>query len=273
MNKKPLKALLRERRALIDPEGHGFTRPSRQGRRAPGLSQQQVDQILHRTIGTYHRLESGTIPNPGIDLLRDVARLFALNEQEWTSLCRYAGIGDPPGPLNPASGKEIPGVWQVALNGMAHMGLITDASWNVVTYNEHFADLFPNRQTPKNTMRWMLLDPQAREQLTDWKTAWAPLVLPQFRAGVAARPTDPVLRSLEKDVTADPDLAELWETGGAHIHPDGDERPLVHALHGPGWITVCAAEPMTAPGSRFIVMIFNPGERRVHPRHPMLRAH
>lgn len=273
MNRSALKALLRERRALIDPEGHGFTRPHRQGRRAPGLSQQQVDQILHRTIGTYHRLESGTIPNPGIDLLRDVARLFALNEQEWTSLCRYAGVGDPPGPLNPASGKEIPGVWAEALAGMKHMALITDASWDVVTYNDHFANLFPDQKAPDNTLRWMLLDRNAREQLTDWHTAWAPLVIPQFRAGLAARPHDPILRSIERDVVADPDLARLWEAGGANIHPDGDERPIRHAIHGQGWISVCVAQPLTAPGARLIVMIFRPGERRGHPRAPMLRAH
>lgn len=178
MNKKALRDLLTERRALIDPTGHGFQRPARQGRRAPGLSQHQVDQLCHRTLGTYRRLESGSYPNPPVDLLRDIAVLFALNEQEWVSLCRYAGIGDPPSPLTPRSGKEVPGVWQEAVDGMTHMAYVTDASWELIAYNAPFTRLFPNGRVPANTMRWMLLDPDGRSTLTDWATAWAPLVLP-----------------------------------------------------------------------------------------------
>ncbi|WP_331746792.1 helix-turn-helix transcriptional regulator (plasmid) [Streptomyces sp. NBC_00873] len=273
MNKKALRNLLKERRALVQPEGHGFERPTGQGRRAPGLTQHQVDQLCHVSLGTYRRLESGAYPNPPVDFLRDVAVLFALNEQEWRSLCRYAGIGDPPAPLNPRSGKEVPGVWQEAVDGITHMAYVTDASWELIAHNAPFARLFPNGRVPTNTMRWMLFDPDGRNTLTDWATTWAPLVLPQLRAALAARPDDDILRRLEKEAIADPDTAPIWDAGGAHIHPDGDERPLLHAQDGPGWVTMCAAEPMTAPGARLIVLVFHPGSRRAHLRTPMLRAH
>ncbi|MFB9558669.1 helix-turn-helix transcriptional regulator, partial [Streptomyces roseoviridis] len=121
MNKPALRALLRERRALIEPEDHGLTRPTGQGRRARGLTQQQVDELTARATHTYSRLETGRYPNPPVDYLRQVARLFGLNEQEWISLCRYAGIGDPPGPLHPSTGLEVPGVWQEAVDGFQHM--------------------------------------------------------------------------------------------------------------------------------------------------------
>ncbi|MEU6016890.1 helix-turn-helix transcriptional regulator [Streptomyces sp. NPDC047515] len=272
MNKKALRALLKERRALIAPEAVGLRRPTGQGRRAVGLSQQQVDQRLDRVVHTYHRLETGKIPNPPIDLLRDVAHLFGLNEQEWELLCRYAGIGNPPGPLTLQSGKEVPGVWQEAVDGMTHMAYVTDASWDLLAYNAPFARLFPEGRVPTNTMRWMLLDPDGRNTLTDWATAWAPLVVPQLQAALAGRPDDEILRQLEKEVLADPDTAPIWDAGGAHIHPDGDERPLHHAIDGPGWVTMCAAQPMTAPGARLIVLVFHPGTQRAHARTPMLRA-
>lgn len=273
MNKKALQGLLKERRALIQPEGHGFERPTGQGRRAPGLTQYQVDQILHETPGKYRRFESGGWPRPDIDFVRRVALLFALNEQEWVSLCRYAGIGDPPGPLTPSSGKEIPGVWQEAVDGMTHMAYVTDASWQLLAYNAPFARLFPGCRVPTNTMRWMLLDRDGRNTLTDWSTAWAPLVLPQLKAALSLRPEDEILRQLEKEVLADEDTAPIWDAGGAHIHPDGDERPLLHAMDGPGWVTMCAAQPMTAPGARLIVLVFHPGKRRAHIRTHMLRAY
>lgn len=272
MNRTALKALLEERRALIDPEGHGFSRPTRQGRRAPGLTQYQVDQLCHVTFGTYRRLESGSYPNPPVKLLRAVAGLFALNEQEWVALCRYAGIGDPPGPLTSRSGKEVPGVWQEAVDGMTHMAYVTDASWDLIAYNKPFQRLFPEGRIPWNVMRWMTLDPDGRRMLTDWATAWAPLVLPQLRAALAARPDDETLQRLEKDVLADPDCAPLWDTSSGHIHPDGDERPLLHTEDGPGWVTMAAAQPMAAPGARLIVLVFHPGERRAHTRTPTLRS-
>ncbi|MEU1327202.1 helix-turn-helix transcriptional regulator [Streptomyces microflavus] len=272
VSKDALRKLLTERRGLIDPAGHGFSRPSKQGLRAPGLTQYQVDELTGRTGGTYRRLESGRYPNPPADYLRAVAALFALNEQEWTSLCRYAGIGDPPGPLTPASGKQVPGVWQEAVDGMHHPAYITDASWELIAHNAPFAALFPGGQVPRNTMRWMVLEPAGRHMLTDWHTAWAPLVLPQLRAALAARPDDPILRGLEEEVLNDPDCAPIWTGSVAHIHPDGDERPLLHAEAGPGWVTMCAAQPMAAPGARLIVLIFHAGEQRAHARTPALRA-
>ncbi|MFF8840475.1 helix-turn-helix transcriptional regulator [Streptomyces sp. NPDC015130] len=272
MNRKALKALLVERRALIEPEDHGLTRPSRQGRRAPGLAQQQVDELTGRAANTYYRLESGRYPNPPVDYLEQVGRLFGLNEQEWGSLCRYAGIGDPPTPLNRSAGLEVAGVWQKALEGISHPAYVNDASWNLLAHNQAFADLFPGGQVPANTMRWMLLDPRGRDMLLSWRTVWAPLVLPQLRAALAVRPDDETLLQIAKEAAEDPDLGALWESGGGHIHPDGDERPIHHALRGPGHVTMCAAEPLGARGARLIILIYHPGHTKQHTRLPMLRA-
>lgn len=274
MYKAALKALLEERRSLVDPTRHGITLPTGKGRRAPGLgvTQQHIDKLCHVTPGTYRRLESGAYHNPPISLLRSVARLFTLNEQEWTALCRFAGIGDPPGPLTPASGKEVPGVWQEVVDGQTHPSYVTDASWDLIAYNKPFVRLFPEGRIPWNVMRWMMLSPDGRHMLTDWHTAWAPLVLPQLQAALAARPDDETLQHLERDVLADPACAPIYRAGGAYIHPDGDERPILHALDGPGWVTLCASQPMTAPGARHIILIFHPGAKRAHARTPVLRS-
>ncbi|MFE7547085.1 helix-turn-helix transcriptional regulator [Streptomyces gardneri] len=271
-NKKALQALLVLRRALIEPESHGFARPSGQGRRAAGLTQHQVDDLTGTARNTYNRLESGRTPNPPIEYLEQVARLFGLNEQEWGTLCRFAGIGDPPYPLHPDTGLQVPGVWQEAVEGISHPAYVNDASWNLLAYNQAFADLFPDGQVPANTMRWMLLEPRGRQMLLQWKTVWAPLVLPQLRAALSMRPEDQTLLQIAKEAGDDPDLAPLWEGGGAHIHPDGDERPIHHALKGPGHVTMCAAQPLTARGARLIILIYHPGQTKQHTRLPMLRA-
>jgi len=121
-------------------------------------------------------------------------------------------------------------------------------------------------------MRWMLLDPGGRDMLLDWRTVWAPLVLPQLRAALALRPEDETLLQIAKEAVEDPDLAPLWESGSGHIHPDGDERPIHHALQGPGHVTMCAAQPLGAPGARLIILIYHPGQKKQHTRVPMLRS-
>ncbi|CAM5720045.1 XRE family transcriptional regulator OS=Streptomyces alboniger OX=132473 GN=CP975_01595 PE=4 SV=1 [Streptomyces alboniger] len=250
MNKTALRALLRERRALIAPEAHGFSRPRGQGRRAPGLSQHQVDQLLHRTFGTYHRLESGNYPNPPNTLLRDVARLFGLNEQEWVSLNRYASSRTRRAPCTSPPARRFPGVWQEAVDGISHMAYVTDASWDMLAFNKPLAAMFPEGNVPANVMRWMVLDPDGRRALMNWHAAWAPMVLPQLRAALASRPDDDTLLQIEKEVLADPETADLYRRGVSYPHPDGDERPLFHPEQGPGWVTMCTAQPMTAPGAR-----------------------
>ncbi|MFE1515849.1 helix-turn-helix domain-containing protein [[Kitasatospora] papulosa] len=269
--KAALKKLLEERRALIDPTTHNLPPYTPGPGRRPGLTQQQVADLCNVSLGAYRNLESGTTA-ADVHLLRRVATLLCLNEQEWIAACRYAGIGDPPGPLTPASGKQVPGVWQKVVDDQGHPAYVTDASWDLIAYNKAFARLFPEGRIPWNVMRWMMLDQDGRRMLTDWHTAWAPLVLPQLQAALAARPDDETLQGLERDVLADPDCAPIYKAGGAYIHPDGDERPILHSVDGPGWVTMCAAQPLTAPGARHITLIFHPGEQRAHERTPVLRS-
>ncbi|MEU2871186.1 helix-turn-helix domain-containing protein [Streptomyces olivoreticuli] len=273
MDKEALQALLRERRGRIAPEDHGLLRPSRQGRRAPGLTQSQIDQLLHRTHGTFNRLETGAYPHPPEDLLRDVARLLAFTEHEWTSLWLYAVHRDPPYPLHQRSGTEVPRAWQDVVEGQSHMAYINDQSWRVLAHNQAFSEMFPRREVPENTMRWMTLHPEARTILTCWQEHWVPMILPQMRAAVAALPHDETLAVLEADILADPVVGPLYEAGGrAYVHPDGDERPLLHPVQGPGWVSLCSAEPLASPRARLMVLVFRPGDRSGPTRRPMLHA-
>jgi hypothetical protein len=254
MNAEALRVLLTERRASVAPEAHGLRRPSGKGRRAPGLAQHQVDVLLNRGPGTYQRLESGKYRNPPVDFLQDLALLLRLSELEWIALCRYAGIGDPPCPLTPQSGKRVPNLWNDAVEGISHAACVIDASWNILAHNQPFEDIFPPGKCPTNTMQWMLFD--GRHLLADWTTAWAPHILPLLRADLAARPGDSVLRRLEAAVLADPTARHLYESAGAVVHPYEEKRPLRHARLGPGWINMCVAQPLSSPGARLFILIF-----------------
>lgn len=256
MNVAALRVLLSGKRAAVAPEAHGLSRPSGKGRRAAGLAQHQVDFLLNRAPGTYQRLESGKYRNPPVDFLRDLARLLHLSELEWTALCRYAGIGDPPVPLTLQSGESVDHLWNDAVRGISHAACVTNASWNVLAHNQPFQDVFAPGARPANLLRWGLLD--GRHLLPGWDVTWAPHLLPLLRADLAARPGDPVLRQLEAAVLADPVAQRLYRAAGAAVHPHETERPLNHARLGPGWTSMCVAHLPSSPGARLCIFIFRP---------------
>lgn len=275
-NRLSLKGLLQERRAAISPESAGFPRrTSGRGRRAVGLSQEQMDCLLHRAPGTYNRFENGQLAKVSNEFLTAVAKALRLNEQEWTILWRLARRENPPYALHEDSGMTVPGVWRGVMERInGAMAYVTDAEWNVLAHNEDYRSLFPRGEPPANTMRWMLLDDEARtEVLTDWEGRWAPLVMPQLRHAREMRPDNATLARIEADVLADPVAGPIYrEAATAPIpYPDGSERPIHHAVHGPGWVTTCVAEPVTSPGSRVMLLVYTPG-RSLAERHPVLSA-
>ncbi|MFJ2774807.1 hypothetical protein [Streptomyces sp. NPDC087300] len=159
-------------------------------------------------------------------------------------------------------------VWRGVIEGVAgSMAYIADRRWNLVAHNADFAALFPPGKTPSNVMRWMLLDEQARTvTLTNWSDAWAPVVCPALREAVAQYPDDPDLIELATDVRLDPVVGPIYETTGntRALHPDGVVRPIHHAVKGPGWVVVSAANPLTQIDARVVFMQFRPGATRPH---------
>ncbi|MFF3914474.1 XRE family transcriptional regulator [Streptomyces sp. NPDC001852] len=260
MDRQALRKLLVARRAQGDPEGHGLQRPAGRGRRALGLSQYQMDHLLQRAMGTYGRFERGDLPSPPRDLLTDVATILGFGEQEWTALWLYSRGHVPPAPLRPEDGLRVPDVWQRAVNRIGEMAFISNFRWDVLGYNKAFAAMFPSGTVPQNSMRWMLLCPEARTvSLLDWKRSWAPALMGQLRAACAAYPQDETLCRLEHDVKKDPETGPLYaRLAEVRVHPDGDERPLHHARLGAGMVTLTAAAPCSVPGARLIIALFNP---------------
>ncbi|MFI1796589.1 helix-turn-helix domain-containing protein [Streptomyces sp. NPDC020379] len=252
MNREALGELLRARRAQLNPEDFGLRRA-----RGGGLTQTQVDQLLFQSQGTYQRLENGKHPNPPEHLLCSVAKLLGLNEHEWFVLWHYAKAVDRPYPLHPTSGMEIPATWADAIQEMGVMAYVNDPSWNVVTSNAAWKDLFPRGETPHNVMEWMLLNEEARTRvLIGWEQYWAPHVIGQFRLALAALPDDPTLRQIERRALDHPIVGPVYRRA-PHTIPavDGAQRPLHHATLGPGWTTVLASEPLSSPRSRLIVLV------------------
>jgi hypothetical protein len=222
-----------------------------------------MDVLPTRTPGTYNRLENGRYASPGRDLLTSVARTLRLDEKEWAFLWLVSRRESPPHAPHDTAGTSTAGTWQRVMDRMGGVvAFINDAEWNVVVHNEEFCRLFPRAEAPDNIMRYFLLAPEARaDVLIDWETTWVPAVMPHLKHSVELRPANQALARLESYVRDDPVTGPLYRDFAVAPIPyfDGSELPWRHAVHGPGRITACLAEPVTEPGARLNLSLFVPG--------------
>lgn len=258
-----LQRILTHKRAQLRPETVGLVRPSGRGRRALGVTQDQMDELLERSPGTYARFERGVLKGVTPEFCHAVATTLRFSETEWQGLWLYLFGHQPPHPLDPAAAVQVGPHWQDVVDNMTYPAYVTDQGWNLLAWNSAFAAIFTLRIPPENTMRWMLLDPNGRRQLVDWSQQWAPLVMPQLRAAAQEYPANATLQQLECEVRRDPVAGPMYERArDAYLQPDGDVRRLMHlGLGGTGQVQIAAATPLGSPGARLMFLIFHPDRR------------
>ncbi|MFF1478083.1 XRE family transcriptional regulator [Streptomyces sp. NPDC058301] len=253
---------MRARRQAIEPQDVGLQPRPAAGRRGPrvrGLTQTEVDLLMNRAIGTYQKVESGAL-RPTSSYLLELARVLQFTDSEYIyAHLEYFGT-EPSQPLRPDADLDVPSSWQRVLDGQREMSYVIDFRYDLRLYNSAFAAMFPRGEPPANTTAWMLLDDDARDLcLTDWETAWAPLVISSFRASLAAHPDDPVLKGIHERILNDPRVRPLYEMSDrAKIHPDGDRRPLRHAVLGQGYVTMIVAHLASLTSARHMTILFDP---------------
>ncbi|MFD0418629.1 helix-turn-helix domain-containing protein [Streptomyces sp. NPDC127108] len=303
-NKAALRQLLRWKRQQLDPASQpgllNWRHRSSRGRRAPGLSQAQVAQLLHVSERTYAQFERGEMTTPTADFLDNVSRVLHLMEQERTALYVYSLGYEPPHPQDPLAGRSVHSAWHEAIRRVTGQPCyINDVAWNALAYNDDFVRMFPRAPDAepavpeRNLMRYMLLNEVAREHhLVNWESDWAVPLTAQLRNAVAQHPENADLQRLDQEVDADPVSGPIYRANHvAYVHPNGDTRRMRYPWYGPlgeqdrpdrccdeharsqeGDVTMCAAMPLGTPGARFFFLVFKPGpagftEPNRHSRH------
>ncbi len=262
MDEDGLREILRRLRARIRPEEVGLNpKPSRRpGPRVIGLSQPDMDFLTNRAVGTYHRFESGRL-SPRDDYLRQVGHILRMTEDEFTQVYLLALGQQPPHPLSPDAGIALPSraAWQRAVAGQREMAYVINAQWDVVAYNERFAELFTDGTVPANALRWVVLAPEARAGiLPDWATRWAPLLLAELRFARIQHPGNRALDRLHHDVLRDGVAGPIYRRSPElSLYTKEEVLPLRHPTLGPGTVTVLVSEPASSRGARHVVLLFD----------------
>ena len=247
MERRELGDFLRSRRERLSPASAGL--PISATRRTPGLRREEVAVLAGVGVSWLTRIEQGRAGRVSAEVLRALADALRLSPAERDHLHHLAGVHPPP----PAVPAELDPSHRRLVDGLApNPAYLLDPRWDVATWNEPEAELFPLLRTVTgrpNLLRLFLEHPDLRTTIADWEDEVVRLVR-QFRAHTTAYPS-PELDRLVDDLKAEhPRFLAAWDRrdveplaphGRRIHHPRGlrsyDQHRLPLPDH-PGWLLV-----------------------------------
>ncbi|GIG64317.1 helix-turn-helix transcriptional regulator [Phytomonospora endophytica] len=253
-----LGVFLRARRARVTPADLGL--PDGDRRRTPGLRREELAAKAGVSVDYYTRLEQGRESRPSGQVVRALQAALLLNADERAHLdalvARASGTAVEPVPapeVTPAQRRLVEAVRP------APAYLLSRVS-DVLAANAEGLALLPGlagAPARMNTIRYVFLDPAARERLGDWAASCADNVA-HLRSVATTDPGAADLAELVGELTAaSPEFTALWArydvrkwTGRAKVfhHPGAGELSLT-------------SETLTLPegGRRLVVYQAEPG--------------
>lgn len=219
---------LRDRRGRLDPATLGLSATGR--RRTAGLRREEVaaDAGISATWLTW--LEQGRDIQASPQALDRLARTLRLTEAERAYLFQLAGRRDPRQP--PADSGDM-GVLTRLRDGVSAIAVpayALDHRLDLLAWNPAAAVLFAGwlkGPGPHNLLRYLFLDPAAKNLLVDWP-ARAARVLAEFRVDHGRHLQDSGLTTLIAELRAgSAEFARRW-TGADIRGREGGERLFQH---------------------------------------------
>ena len=204
-----LGAFLRARRtdAALEP-----LQPSLGARRVSGLRREEVAAAAGISVDYYTRLEQGRETNPSDAVVHALAAVLRLEPDAVEHLHRLrAGSGEPPPEVAPDTGVRMRSLVDAVRPNPAY---VLDRLSNVVAANPEGLAVFPGlAELPpaeRNTCRYLVTDPRAREVFPDWEDL-ARGAVAHLRAANAADLNEPHLQAFVAELSAlSPLFADWW---------------------------------------------------------------
>ncbi|NAZ75214.1 helix-turn-helix domain-containing protein [Kineococcus sp. T13] len=220
-----LGAFLRACRAGTEPESVGLARAP--GRRVRGLRREEVAQLAGLSVDYYTRLEQGRHTSPSDSVVEALAGAMHLDA---AAAAHLRDLARPPrrGAGPPSVQRVRPALHQLLGSLSEHPALVLGRRTDVLATNRLAAELMtdfdalPARR--RNYVRWLLLDPAAREVFPDWRTVSAEAV-GTLRLDAGRHPADALLEQLVGELTlGSEEFARWWTERTVHQRTHGRKR-------------------------------------------------
>ncbi|WP_165720828.1 helix-turn-helix transcriptional regulator [Bordetella trematum] len=231
LRRQNLGEFVRSARSRITPQMAGLPAGSR--RRTPGLRREEVAQLSDISVTWYTWIEQGREVSVSPAVWSRIANVLQLARAERAYLFELAECADPQHPRDePAGAAGL--LLQECVDAIAAPAYVLDRAWNVLASNPAMQKLFdhwPQREPEPNLLRYIFLDPAARDLVVDWEQR-ARRVVAEFRADAGAHLDEPDVRLLLDALNRDSAVFAHWWTRHAVVEREGGLREFQHPRRG-----------------------------------------
>lgn len=226
LRRRTLGDFVRNARARITPQMAGL--PAGLRRRTPGLRREEVAQLCGISVTWYTWIEQGREVSVSPAVWARIASVLQLARAERAYLFELAECADPQHPRDEPSG--VSGILAACVDAIDAPAYVLDRTWNVMAYNEAMRDLFDNWPVvdpAPNLLRYIFLDPAARELVVDWEQR-ARRAVAEFRHDAGPHLDEQDVRDLLDPLLRDSPAFEHWWTRHAVVEREGGLREFQH---------------------------------------------
>ena len=257
-DRSPLGTFLRSRRDRLTPAQAGITAfPG--PRRVPGLRKEELAVLAGLSPDHYSRLEQGRQQNVTDDVVEALSRALQLDDIEAAHLRNLAAPTTPwrrmsPGPRPRAD----PGMLRLMTQLDQVPALLLGHRSEVLAANMLLREVLGWSAEPGASFaRWLLLDPAARERITNW-AEFAASAVGALRFDVGRHPTDRHLAALVGELRdGDPDIARWWNDQGVTFRTSLTKK-IAHPVAGPLVFGIESVVGPHEPDQRLVVYTVEP---------------
>ena len=231
VDRSALGAFLRSRRDRLTPAQAGITAfPG--PRRVPGLRKEELALLAGISPDHYSRLEQGRQHTVTDEIVEALSRALRLDDVERTHLRDLAAPRGRRTTTWESPQRPDPGLLRM-MTAVDHLpALVLGRRSEILACNALLrAVLGAEVDTGVVLVRWLFLDPRARQRIENWADYAAPAV-GATRYEVGRHPTDRRLRDLVDELrAAGPEFSAWWDDHGVTDRTSVDKR-IAHPVVG-----------------------------------------
>lgn len=257
-DRSPLGAFLRSRRDRLTPAQAGITAfPG--PRRVPGLRKEELAVLAGLSPDHYSRLEQGRQQTVTDDVVEALSRALQLDDVEVAhlqnlaapTLRRRRAVPDLPARADPGMLRLMAVLDHVPT-------LLLGRRSDVLASNGLLREVLGWPAEPgASFVRWLFLDPAARERITNWAD-FAASAVGALRYEVGRRPDDQHLAALVDELRRhDPDVERWWNDHQVTFRTSLTKN-VVHAVAGPLSFGIESVIGPNDPDQRLVVYTVEP---------------
>lgn len=253
-----LGAFLRSRRDRLTPAQAGMD-PFPGPRRVPGLRKEELAVLAGVSPDYYSRLEQGRQANVSREVLDALARALRLDETEQAHLADLAGPPARTARSTTASQRPDPGLLRL-MTALDHLPVVLlGQRTEVLAANALLAAVLRPLAPGTSFVRFLFLDPLARERIVNWEH-FAATAVAALRRDLGRHPHDARLRDLVAELRRDADVERWWVDHAVRDYASVAKQ-IAHPVAGDLAFDIEIVSPPHDPDQRLVVYTAQPDSR------------